>query len=314
MTQRPMTRRPVPPRGAAVGGTSRAGGPTRASGVRRTRPVRRASAGLSPVRAAALLVMLVAAAAVFGVANSSAFTYRRLVVEGAAVTSTEDVADAIAVSHGRNLFGLVTAPLEMSVADLRTVADAAVSVSLPDTLVVHVREREPVLVWRVGARRYLVDADGALFGLLGDHPPATAAALPVVEDRRAASAGLSIGRSLDPVDLDAATRLASLVPGDVGSLGKGLAVLVTDETGFVVVGQPSGWRAMFGFYTASLRTTELIPGQVRLLRSLLIGREPLVDRVVLASETDGTYTTRPSQSPAPSRAAPAASPSVTPTP
>ena len=63
---------------------------------------------------------------------------------------------------------------------------------------------------------------------------------------------------------------------------------------------------MFGFYTPSLRTPELVPGQVRLLRSLLIGREPLVDRVILASETDGTYTVeadpsrRPAQRDAPS--------------
>ena len=50
---------------------------------------------------------------------------------------------------------------------------------------------------------------------------------------------------------------------------------------------------IFGFYTPSLRTPELIPGQVRLLRSLLIGREPLIARVVLASETDGTYIAKP---------------------
>ena len=64
-----------------------------------------------------------------------------------------------------------------------------------------------------------------------------------------------------------------------------------------MIGRPSGWRAVFGFYTASLRTPELVPGQVRLLRSLLIGREAMVDRVILASETDGTYTTRSSPSP-----------------
>ncbi len=56
-----------------------------------------------------------------------------------------------------------------------------------------------------------------------------------------------------------------------------------------------------------MRTTELIPGQVRLLRSLLSGREPTVDRVVLASETDGTYVPRATPKPT-------ATPSPTPTP
>ena len=39
--------------------------------------------------------------------------------------------------------------------------------------------------------------------------------------------------------------------------------------GFVIRADPQGWLAIFGFYTPSLRTPELIPGQVRLLRSLL---------------------------------------------
>jgi hypothetical protein len=38
----------------------------------------------------------------------------------------------------------------------------------------------------------------------------------------------------------------------------------------------------------------MIPGQVRLLRSLIAGREASVARVILASETDGTYIPRPS--------------------
>ena len=104
--------------------------------------------------------------------------------------------------------------------------------------------------------------------------------------------GCRSARRLDAVDLDAATRLASLVPADVGSSAVSLAVVVTDENGFVLDTRPKGWSAVFGFYTPSLRTTELIPGQVRLLRSLLAGREQLVDRVILASETDGTYTPR----------------------
>ena len=54
----------------------------------------------------------------------------------------------------------------------------------------------------------------------------------------------------------------------------------------------------------SLRTTELIPEQVRLLRSLLVGREAQVDKIILASGTDGTYTPRstPKSSAKPSKA------------
>jgi hypothetical protein len=36
---------------------------------------------------------------------------------------------------------------------------------------------------------------------------------------------------------------------------------------------------------------------VRLLRSLLIGREPLVERIILASETDGTFIAKPTPTP-----------------
>jgi cell division septal protein FtsQ len=268
--------------------------------VRRSRSIRRASGGLSPVRAGAMLALLLSAAAIYGVANSSAFAYTDLRLEGATYTDPAAVEDAIDTARGENLFLVRTGPLADAVRSLPTVRDVSVGVRLPDTLVVGLREREPILVWRVGARRYLVDPDGALFARLGDDPPPEVAELPVVEDRRAASAGLSIGRRLDPVDLDAATRLASLTPSDVGSEAETLAVQVTDANGFVVRGRPLDWAAIFGFYTQSLRTPEIIPGQVRLLRSLLIGREPLVSRVVLASETDGTYIPKPTPTPVPS--------------
>jgi hypothetical protein len=123
----------------------------------------------------------------------------------------------------------------------------------------------------------------------------------VIDDRRVQSINLDVGAHLDPVDLDAATRLASLVPADLGSSAVSLGVSVTDANGFVVTTRPSSWSAVFGFYTPSLRTTGMIPDQVRLLRSLLVGREAEVQRVILASGTDGTYTPRaaPSSSPTP---------------
>ena len=299
MTQRsPIRRAPARP------ATRR---PHTESPIRRTRTVRRASAGLSPVRAGALLVMLLAAAAVYGVTNASTFAFRDLRLEGAAITDPAAVDQVLEDQRGTNVFGLQTGPLEAALLELPSVGSADVHVSLPESLVVRLEERVAVLVWRVGARRYLVDRDGRLFGRVGDEPPAEVAALPVVEDRRATSAGLAIGGRLEPVDLDAATRLASLVPADVGSEAEGLTVAVGVANGFVVRARPESWSAVFGFYTLSLRTPDLIPGQVRLLRSLLIGREPLVDRIILASETDGTYVLKPTPKPTPK-------PSVTPSP
>jgi hypothetical protein len=251
--------------------------------------------------------MLLAAAAVYGVAHASAFAFRDLRLEGAVYTDPAAVERTLEDVRDSNLFGLRTGPLEAALVELPSVRSADVHVGLPESLVVRLEERIAVLIWRVGARRYLVDRDGRLFGRVGDEPQAGVAALPVVEDRRATSAGLAIGGRLEPVDLDAATRLASLVPADVGSEAEGLSVAVGDANGFVIRARPDSWSAVFGFYTLSLRTPELIPGQVRLLRSLLIGREPLLDRVILASETDGTYTVKPTPKPTPQ-------PSVTPSP
>jgi hypothetical protein len=243
--------------------------------------------------------MLVSAAAIYGVGASPAFDYARMEVNDLRFTDAGAVEAALAESRGENLFRLSTGPLQAKLETIPTVAHARIDVRLPGTLAVTLQERVPVLIWQAGKSRYLADADGSLFALLGDTPPPEAAGLPVVDDRRSASAGLAVGSRLDPVDIDAATRLASLVPGDVGSSAVGLAVAVTDENGFVVTTRPAGWSAVFGFYTPSLRTTALIPDQVRLLRSLLIGREQLVERVILASGTDGTYVPRATPSPSP---------------
>jgi cell division septal protein FtsQ len=246
---------------------------------------------------AAVFVVVLVVGAVYGATTSSAFDYRQLRLDGASYTKGADVEAALARVRGANLFTVQTAPLEGDLKMLTTVADADVDVELPDTLSVTLKEREPILVWAVGDRSFLVDGTGTLFATVPADPPAEAADLPVVDDRRTSSAGIDVGFTLDPVDLDASTRLASLVPGDVGSGADRLTVTLTDENGYVVKPSPAAWSAVFGFYTASLRTPELIPGQVRLLRSLLIGREPLVERIILANETDGTYTVKPTPKP-----------------
>jgi cell division septal protein FtsQ len=267
--------------------------------VRHVRPVRRASAGLTPVRAGGLLVVLASIAGLYGAASSDAFAAHRTAITGATWTSDEAVRSTLAVAPGQNLFLLRTGELADRLLEVPAIRSADVSVALPDEIRVSVVERQALLAWQVGQRRFLVDGSGFLFGELGASAPAEAAALPVVDDRRAESATLAVGASLDAVSLDAALRIGSLTPAQIGSAAARLEIRVDDANGFVVQAQPAGWTATFGFYTPTLRTTDLIPGQVRLLRSLILGREETVLRVILADDASGTYVPRPT--PAPSR-------------
>jgi cell division septal protein FtsQ len=274
-------------------------------GVRRTKPVKRASAGLlTPVRAAAALALLVAAGGLYGAMASDAFVARSTTVSGNTWTREDAIRAALAVPEGQNVFTLGTDALEQRIEQLPAVAGAEVSVALPDRVEVAVAEREALLAWAVGTRRFLVDGSGTLFGELASQPPEAAALLPLVTDRRAVSTYLDVGDTLDPVTLDAALRLGSLAPADVGSSGQALGVRIDDENGYVVHGDPGGWNAIFGFYTPTLRTTELIPGQVRLLRSMMTDYgEATIQRVILADEDSGTWiprrTPQPSDSPKP---------------
>ena len=150
-------------------------------------------------------------------------------------------------------------------------------------------EREPILVWQIGGAALPVDADRVAF-VVADAP----VDLPVIDDRRERSdrrrpagrpgqrrsAAARHGRHRvgprpgrlrrrDPA------RLAS--PGDVGSGAAGLQR--DDRRRPRLHGRQRAGRLDrdFGFYTPTIRKTDLIPGQVRLLRSLLAGREA-VDR------------------------------------
>ena len=288
-----MTARPGPGRTRTVGH------------ARRGRTIRRRSAGLGPARAGALLIMLVAAAATYGAATSPVLGFRTLAIDGTRFTSQDAIRQALGVGQGTNLVGLWTAPLRSRVAALPTVRDASVAVSLPDTIRVSVVERVPLLAWAVGDRRFLVDADGLAFAELpasGGDPAVTAAlrGLPVVTDQRTTAAAVAVGATLDPIDFDVARRLGALTPADVGSGAPGLALSVTDADGFVLTPRPGAWSAVFGFYTPTLRPPDLIPGQVRLLHSLLATGEAGIGRVVLATAGDGTYVPRATPTPAPS--------------
>lgn len=270
----------------------RPGGPGR-----RTPRIRRASAGLTPVRAGAALAMLLSAGAIYGLAATSAFGFSKLEIQGSTITSDVAIRKSLALTEGENLFEITTEPLEARLREIPAIETADISLGLPDTVAVRIEERHPILVWQIDDRRLLVDRTGLLFARLDATAPAAVAALPVIADERAASRKLSVGKTLDPIALDAATRLASLTPELVGSSASGLTVGVTDDHGFVLRSVPASWEAVFGFYGRSLRTTDIVPGQVQALRELLLKvGEPTVAMVILADDRVGTYIPKPSPS------------------
>ena len=243
------------------------------------------------------------AAAIYGLASSSAFGFRELKVEGATITGEAAVRDRLELEEGTNLFEIATEPLEATLREIPAVAGAEVSVGLPDTVSVELRERVPLVVWRVGDRGWYVDDSGLLFAEAPETLPADFAGVPVIRDDRLVARSFQVGFKIDPVDLDVATRLAALTPAQVGSAAAGLSVGVTDENGFVLSSIPEGWTAVFGFYGRSLRTPDLVPAQVVLLEQLLRqAGESTVATVILADADDGTYIPRtpaPAASPAP---------------
>jgi cell division septal protein FtsQ len=252
--------------------------------------IKRRSAGMTPLRAGAILLMLLCAAGTYGVVGTGAFAFRHLKVDGEHYTSEDTVTTALALQPGANLVRLRTDTLIDALRTIPTVGDAQVSIELPDTVRVHIEEREPILIWAAGESRFLVDRAGMLFAPAGDEAAATIADLRVIHDARTTAAALSVGSTLDPIDLDLATRLGSLKPVDLDSAATQLDVSVDDQAGFVVSSGHGGWLATFGIYTPTLRPPSIVAGQVRLLRSILIEHgEANLARIDLAEPLKGTF-------------------------
>jgi hypothetical protein len=252
---------------------------------------------VTPARAAGLLGMLACGFALTFVTGPTAFGLSRTDVPDLTWTDRETVLATLALPAGGNVFRLDTAPLAAALRALPAVAAADVTVSLPDAaVIVRIEERQPIVAWAIGSTRYIADRTGRIFAAMGK-AGRLPAGVPVVEDRRVSGAlDLAVGAQLDPVDFDVATRLGSITAADIGSTASSLALVVTDADGYVLTA-PGAWTAVFGPYSPATRPTDMIPAQVRLLRSLLDGREQAISRIILASGTDGTYIPRATPKP-----------------
>ena len=333
---------PLGVRPGLAGGRRRAGvTPAGGSTKRRSSEEPGASSGRGPrlapgtasqLRRLALGALLLASFLLPPVAaRASLTTVNQISVVGTLLLNPEAVIAAANIPIGSSLLGVNLRAAEEAVAALPLVTSVRVSAGLPDGIQIRVREKSLLLRWQIGDRVYAVSESGELLGEAAtlDLAPSAAAALaaaPLLFDDRTSSPLPAVGQ-LTATELDVATRLASLTPEDLGTTATTLTLRLLSDFGFVVeaTGPSIEWNAIFGIYSATIRPTNMIPGQVRLLRSLLAGRESRIGWVILADDQAGTYTAKgvrppppavepsPSLSPAPSDPSPSPSaPTVSP--
>lgn len=256
-------------------------------------------------------MIALSAAGVLLLVNAGTFRLNpeRVELRGLIHTTPEVARLTMGLAQGAtpNLFRLRTSDMERALADLPAVAEAEVSAVLPDRLVVQITERQPVFVLRKPSGSFLVDPAGVLLIDAAAADPGLAS-LPLVDDWRSdASRELTVGGTMEPVDLAAVLQLAAVTPELLGSNAGRLLLAITDQDGFVMTTEPASWRAVFGHYTPTLRPPDRIAQQVQCLRSLLGEGEANVRTVYLEPVGDrcGTFAGRPS----PVRATPTPGPS-----
>ncbi len=218
-------------------------------------------------------------------------------LSGLRYTDRTDANSAVALSSlgSNNVFLLRTSDIRRRLLALPSVADADVRVALPNRLIVSITERTPVLRVRSAGATYLVDGDGIVLYAVASDTPQTAS-LPLIDDRRVDLAiPMEVGHAIDPTEATVMLQIGALTPSLLGSGASGLDFSIDDSDGFVVSAGPDAWRAVFGFYTLTLRPPTQIAQQVQCLRSLLATGESAIDTIYLAPQDDrcGTYLPRP---------------------
>jgi len=259
-------------------------------------------------RVAGLALTIACAGGVGWLLTNGEFSVEGYELSGLRYTDVAAVNDAIGLStvNADNVFLLRTTDMRRRLAALPAVAAADVRVALPDRLIVSITERRPVLRVSHEGATYLVDGDGVVLEQLSA-TTAQVAELPLIDDRRVdLGIDIVVGARIDPVDGRTMLELGALTPALLGSNAHELVVSVDDGDGYVVSAIPSGWRAVFGHYTATLRPPDMIARQVQCLRTLLGSGEEQIETIYLAPQEErcGTYLPRPTPRVSPSPAPP----------
>jgi hypothetical protein len=114
----------------------------------------------------AAVLMAGCLAGILTVSVAPAFAARTLEIRGATFTSQSIIRSIVGLDTAPNVFRIQTDRAARELVRLPAIQSASVEISLPSTVVVNIVERAPKLVWVIGDRRYVVDQDGLLFGLV----------------------------------------------------------------------------------------------------------------------------------------------------
>ena len=202
---------------------------------------------LARVFAAGLLVG--AAWLVYDFASSSRYQVHTVHVDGNLLLSRAEVEDAAAVV-GANIFWVNRADVSTRLSALPLVQHVEITARLPDTVDIHIVERQPAGFWTSGDQTFLVDREGVILKAVdaetaqiracaGQPCDPGAVALPSVA--QADAEALTPGDHVDANALVTSARLASLLPG-VGVQPVGFQW--SSDTGLDVA-MADGWTARF---------------------------------------------------------------------
>jgi cell division septal protein FtsQ len=192
-------------------------------------------------RALILVPLLLAAAfGLYTLFTAPYFQVQHITIEG---TRSGQIIAAIGRLHltGVNIFLADTSADAAHIKTLPPVADASVTRSLPDTLLIAVVERQPVLIWQAGTTLYSVDAGGAIIAQVQQ-----ADGLPVVSDEHSRDQHghpFAPGGKIDPRIIQMARQLLERIPTASGIT----SFTLRDTLAYgIVLTSADGWQARFG--------------------------------------------------------------------
>jgi cell division protein FtsQ len=151
---------------------------------------------------------------------------RAVQVDGAATMPADQVTEAAGIGEGTPLLRVDVAAAEARVARLPHVADVEVTRDWPDSVVITVVERVPVVVVGEPGRRSLVDEDGVLFDTVTGTPPAGVVPLDVPDPGPGDPATLAGLAAVSALPADVRARVA----GATADTAEDVALTLTDGT------------------------------------------------------------------------------------